>query len=230
MSNNKIVILVLAILGIIVGYWIINKPATPTTVPPVTNFDEREFSPETASTSISLATTSPLEIATSSKSKIQGPAPDLDHTVIFSADFPNERKVFLTGELTKSKAILRGDIGNWNAWIDLANQVSTAGDNQYTIEIFNFVAKNLPAWGLPYSNLGMIYGYHLHDNVQAEKSFKMALAREPGVSYYYIQLYQFYTDIDQLEKAKDILRQAISKKVPDYLKLKELLDSLELKS
>ena len=158
---------------------------------------------------------------------VVGQIPDLEHKVIFTADVVGDRKGNISKAIIEMRNTLRNDSGDFASWTDLANLVSSAGDSSYAIEILKFVATNTPDVALPVSNMGMIYGYYLHDNVNAEIYFKQAIAREPQTTYYYIQLYQFYMDIGKKDKARQILRDAITERVPGYQDLQLTLNAIK---
>jgi len=156
---------------------------------------------------------------------IKGTMPDLNHKITFDSSVTADRKITSVQSITTLKELLEKDERDWDAWVDLSNYVSAAGDDSYALVILEFVATNTPEWALPLGNMGMIYGYHLHDNAKAEVAFRTAIAREPNVTYYWIQLYQFLTDIGQTSRAKDVLREGISKKVSGYQDLQVILSS-----
>lgn len=156
-----------------------------------------------------------------------GEAPSLDRVVVIKDTYTASQRSSIDSSIKITKATLRSDPGNFDAWIDLGNQVSTAGDSLYAVAIFEYVSLNVPSWAIPESNLGMVYGYYLHDNAKAELHFREALRREPTVTYYWLQTYQFFVDTDQTQKAKIILEQAIKLRVKDWQELQKMLDAMK---
>jgi|SRR3989344_7752968 len=182
-------------------------------------------SPTTASPFTDVLVTPEVETTgTTSAPALKSPTPNIEHSVVFSSGIKSEQQSYILASVEKARLALRADNKNFDAWIDLANSASAAGDTRYAIEILKFVSLNVPQFGLAECNMGTIYGYHAHDNVSAEAHYRTALAREPNVLYCWVETYQFFIDTDQTAKARAILKQGIDLKVKDYAKLQTILD------
>ncbi|OHA65038.1 MAG: hypothetical protein A2672_00880 [Candidatus Wildermuthbacteria bacterium RIFCSPHIGHO2_01_FULL_49_22b] len=217
-NNLTIIVVLLVIIG---GFWFWQSQPAGVVAPSGVVSSSTPF---TATTS---ASDPKIELGTSSAPRVtKGVVPNLGHQVVYKTGLTVEQKKAIVSSIEQARGVLASDKFNFDAWIDLANVTSGAGDDNYAIEILKFVSLNTPKWALPESNLGMIYGYHIHDNTTAESHFRIALEREPNVAYYWIQTAQFFIDIDNEAEARRVLQTGKNKKVTDYQRLEQMLKSL----
>ena len=200
------------------------------------------FKKQSTNTTNNLATTTPQTATSTSDSEISTPGfdyvnatssdpnlitPSITHDIVFGPTFNLQTKSDLMKQVSQTKDALRANNQNYDAWIDLANEASSAGDLTYAVEILNFLIARLPASALPHHNLGMLYGYYLKESKLATVELRKAIDLEPLITYWYIELYQYYRDTDLKDKAVSVLQEAVSKKVPNYQDLQKLIDLLK---
>lgn len=132
----------------------------------------------------------------------------------------------LTADIRAVITTLDGNVMNPAAWIQLGILRQSAKDYDGAVVAWNFSSTLSPQNATPLLNIANLYGYYRHDNAKAEGYFKKAIAAEPKNGYAYFKAYEFYTDINDLAKARAVLEQGVAAN-PGDAQLKAALDSLK---
>jgi len=153
------------------------------------------------------------------------PAPDLGRPVIIPASFREETAARATEEIKRITADLREDPADGALWGMLGLKRQGIEDYEGAREAYEYAFALSPRNGVTAENLGVLYGYYLHEPQKAERYFLQALDIEP-IDYRYLRLYDLYKDImKDTAKARAILEQGL-KEYPGSASFKTLLENL----
>lgn len=142
------------------------------------------------------------------------PVPDLNRKVTVSSGVvvaPESSKIAAEKILSLQQS-LKVNTADLKAWINLGIYQKMAGDYAGAVLSWKYAGRLSPTDFVSRGNLGNLYGYFLHDSVQAEVYYKEALKLGPTQAYLYIQLAEVYRDVlHDITKAKSIIEQGLSK-------------------
>ncbi len=108
-------------------------------------------------------------------------------------------------------------------WLQLGILRKNIGDLEGAAETWQYATIIRPESSTAYLNLGDLYGYYLRDNQKAEEYLLRGIKAEPSNVYTYYKTYEFYTDTNQSQKARQILEQGIAANPQTSESLKTLL-------
>ncbi|MBI4156025.1 MAG: hypothetical protein HY507_02210 [Candidatus Zambryskibacteria bacterium] len=168
------------------------------------------------------------QVPITEKKGLPQPIPDLSRPVTSpnSVLVSPEALTRATENILALQAMLKKNVANLPAWLDLAMYQKMAGDYQGTIISWTYAGKLAPTNFLPFANLGNLYAYFLKDNGLAEMYYKQAISKASEQSYLYVQLAEVYRDVfKDLDKARVIVNQGLSK-LPNDTNLLQLKESL----
>ncbi len=153
------------------------------------------------------------------------PVPDLDRPIVIPASFLEENAARAKGEIQKLTAALKESPADGVLWGTLGLKRQGVEDYEGAREAYEYAFALSPRNGVTAENLGVLYGYYLHEPVKAEKYFRQALDIEP-LDYRYVRLYDLYKDImKDTAKARAILEQGL-REHPGNTSFKTLLGTL----
>lgn len=152
--------------------------------------------------------------------------PSLDRPIVFSVEMPDEARVIIKANIERLSYELKGNSDLFPNWIDLGLQRKMTGDYEGARDAWEYAGVIRPSSGLPFRNLGDLYGYYLNDTQKAEENLLKAIKNNPTQIEYYFKTAEFYGDVVlDVEKARVVVQQGIDVN-PDFSELKELLNSL----
>jgi tetratricopeptide (TPR) repeat protein len=224
MQKNKsiLIIVILAVIGV-VGYYIwgdLNKNSVS-----VSNFPDSNL--QEGSIDLGDGIVADYEESSSAESLASKyPPPSLDKQIVFKNGTSEEEKTRIRMEIETISKQLKDNNNLSDAWMQLGLLRKSISDYEGAEEAFEYATKIRPEDALAYGNLGVLYGYYIKDNVNAEKNYLMAIEKEPTTPFYYYQTYEFYHDVlkDNV-KAKEILERGLEW-IPGVQELKHPLENL----
>jgi|SRR3989338_3892426 len=138
------------------------------------------------------------------KNNFKNQMPDLSRVIPKNASNENVEQIkFIIQALKDNNDYFQG-------WLQLGILRKNVGDWDGALEAWKFTAVIRPDNSIAYLNLGDLYGYYFHDNQKAEENLLKAIEVEPVNIYGYFKTYEFYTDTNQPEKARQIIKQGIT--------------------
>lgn len=160
------------------------------------------------------------------QSQIKVPKPNLTKIPQFNTKLTD----FDKGNVIKDVKDFSGHLSNHpddiDVWLDLGVRFKAAGDYEGAREIWEYAAALKPKQSIAFSNLGLLYGYYLHDDTKAEANLLQAIKNDSKIGYYYLNMADFYLDsLKNKEKAIDILKKGLVM-LPSDQSLKASLDSI----
>jgi tetratricopeptide (TPR) repeat protein len=135
-------------------------------------------------------------------------------------------------ESTRSRIIalqdnLMDNPKSFSEWLELGSLRKLIEDYESARDAWETASIFAPENSLSYLNLGDLYGYFLKDNVNAEKNFLTAIDNNvEKITFPYVKTQQFYLDIGEPEKAKDIIKEGLIV-IPGNEELTNILSELE---
>lgn len=133
----------------------------------------------------------------------------------------------MVSEIKKVIELIRGNYDFRDGWINLGIYREKIKDYEGAAEAWKYASAIRPFDPVPLINLGDLYGYYVHDNKKAELYFLKAIEVQPKEAYAYYRAYEFYADISEITKAKDILKEGIVADPAGSGDLKAALDNLQ---
>jgi tetratricopeptide (TPR) repeat protein len=153
------------------------------------------------------------------------PVPNLDRPIVIPASFREENAARAKEEIQKLTAALKENPANGPLWGTLGLKRQGVEDYEGAREAYEYALALSPRNGVTAENLGVLYGYYLHEPLKAEKYFRQALDIE-SLEYRYLRLHDLYKDImKNTAKTRAILEQGL-KEYPRNTSFKTLLESL----
>ena len=170
----------------------------------------------------------PITDGTKEKPKEIMSVPSLDRLVPFTGgDFTSEARKQITDQSKEIVALLKQDKNLFNQWVDLGILRKSSGDIEGAKEAWEYGSYLRPHNSVTFGNLGILYGYYVHDSALAEKNFLKAIENDSKLSYLYSQLSDFYLDVlKDKTKAQQILEKGL-KEIPGDQNLKETLERIK---
>jgi tetratricopeptide (TPR) repeat protein len=112
--------------------------------------------------------------------------------------------------------LLKKNPKDTGSWIELGAYQKMIGDYDGATISWSYVNKIAPTDYVSLGNLGNLFAYYLHDNLQSEKYYKQAIVNGPTQVYLYVQLAEIYRDIwGDKPRAIAILEQGLAKNPGD---------------
>lgn len=133
-----------------------------------------------------------------------------DAAPILSRAIPLGADESIVSEIKKLVELIRGNYDFRDGWINLGIYREKIKDYEGAAEAWGYASAIRPFDPVPLINLGDLYGYYVHDNQKAESYFLKAIQVKPNEAYAYYRAYEFYSDISEMAKAKDILKKGIA--------------------
>jgi len=153
--------------------------------------------------------------------------PDLDRPIKISANLSEEARKKAILDIQEISGMLKGNHDYFDGWLQLGILRKIIGDYNGAIDAWNFAGVIRPKSTIPFANLADLYAFYIRDNKKAEDSFLRAISADPQNGFTYFQTARFYEEILQdMAKAKEILRQGISAGADSSGDLQSLLNSL----
>jgi len=115
-------------------------------------------------------------------------APDFTHTL--SGASTSTRSAY-----EKVIARLRIYPNDTDSWIALGLYRKESDDYKGAEAAWNYASVLDPANPQPYDNLGVLYGYYLHNNTLAEQNYLKAIEKEPFATFHYLRAVEFYREV-----------------------------------
>ena len=161
--------------------------------------------------------------------KIELKIPDLSRPIKISGSLniteKNRQEYVL--QIQEISSTLKGNYDYLQGWLQLGILRKQIGDYEGAIEAWDFAGVLRPNNATSFLNLADLYAFYIKDRIKAEGSFLKAVSADPQNGFAYFQFAGFYRDILQnVAKAKEILRQGISAGVDTTGDLQLLLNSL----
>jgi tetratricopeptide (TPR) repeat protein len=149
--------------------------------------------------------------------------PDLERMIIADS-IQGEERAEIEKRIRQLSAELSLNSDLQSSWIELGNWRKEAGDYDGAQEVSEYMILRWPNNKVGFENLGALYHFYLHDYVQAEKYFKLAIEKEPSYLNGYINLYDLYTMslIEKKDEAKTTLIKGLEN-IPQNVSLLYLL-------
>jgi len=155
------------------------------------------------------------------------PLPNLDREVVMPGRFSAEEQKIFLDKINASISVLKKHHGSFADWINLGLRRKMIDDYEGARQAWEYASALSPINSLSFGNLGVLYGYYLKDNVQAEKNFLKSIENDPRQSALYFQTFEFYRDVikDNM-KAVAIMQKAIKNIPAEKANLQKVIDSL----
>lgn len=97
-----------------------------------------------------------------------------------------------------------------DSWIALGLYRKESDDYKGAEEAWKYASALSPADPQPYDNLGVLYGYYLHNNALAEQNILTAIEKAPLMTMYYLRAVEFYREVlKDTAKARSIVEQGL---------------------
>lgn len=153
------------------------------------------------------------------------PVPDLNRPITIPQHH-SDIAASITGEINRIVVALKENPTNAALWGTLGLKRKGIEDYEGARQAYEYSLALAPDNGVTAENLGVLYGYYLHEPKKAEKYFLQALDIEPEMAHRYLRLYELYKDIfNDTAKARAILEQGLEKH-PGNPSFKALLEQL----
>lgn len=227
MNNKNIYIALVAVVVVVLGYWVIHTQ------------NNQNLSPTASLAPENTATTSNL---TAGGMKIQGSGggtitlepipegkaptmPELYDAKIMMSNLSADVIEKITTGVKESITAIRKNSRDIGAWLNLGIYRKIGGDFTGARDVWTYVTKIIPTNDVAFGNLADLYDHFLKDPILAETNYRTAIKLAPANIGYYQSLADFYryTLRDDI-KARAILRQGISANPQTSANLKYLLD------
>jgi|SRR3989344_1895042 len=154
--------------------------------------------------------------------EVSVPVPDFNRPPLFSADIKEEEKEQAANEIENLADTLRSDSNHFNAWKELGLLLKSIGDYEGARQAWEYASAIRPEQSLTFANLGVLYGYYLHEPLKAEANLLHAIENEPRFLDLYARMTDFYLEVAKSkEKALGFLDRSIAK-YPDWEDIKTL--------
>lgn len=151
--------------------------------------------------------------------------PDINRPIIIPPRFAPDVAPSATADIQRIIISLKENPTNAALWGTLGLKRHGIEDYEGARQAYEYSLALAPNNGVTAENLGVLYGYYLHEPIKAEKYFLEALDIEP-LDYRYMRLYELYKDIMRnTAKARAILERGL-KEYPGNASFKTLLESL----
>ena len=153
-------------------------------------------------------------------------APNLDDTISFSKEVSEEIRKIIANKIDDKRNELKINPKDFDGWIDLGILYKVIGDYDKTIKAWEYAGLLRPTSGLPFRDLGDLYGYYLKEPKKAEENLLKAIKNTPNQVEYYTKTADFYRDVlNNIEKMRNIVEKGL-KANPGSVELKKRLNSL----
>lgn len=140
--------------------------------------------------------------ATSTSKMPSKAAPDLSRAI------PGGLSVIAKTEMENIISLLRKDPNDAVLWSELGLYRKEVGDYEGAKEVWEFAFELQPQNAVFAENLGVLYGWYLHDTARAEKMLLRSIDVEPMPSRY-LRLSEFFRDVmKDSTRAEKALRDA----------------------
>lgn len=125
-------------------------------------------------------------------------------------NFPKGTNPEIISQIQELSRTLKDNNDYYEGWLQLGILRKNIGDLEGAAEAWQYAVVIRPDSSTAYLNLGDLYGYYFHDNQKAEENLLKAIKIESANIYAYQKTYEFYADINQPGKARQILEQGIA--------------------
>lgn len=137
--------------------------------------------------------------------------PDLDREVFFAENTPDDYRIKMEENIRSLQDELKKNNRYLDGWINLGLHYKEIGDYKGAEEAWLYAGFIGPAQSVSFGNLGVLYGYYIHDNEKAEKYLLKAIEISPKDLYLYQQAADFFREgLRDPVKERKILEDAIA--------------------
>ncbi|MDP2705262.1 MAG: hypothetical protein U1D31_01635 [Patescibacteria group bacterium] len=196
--------------------------------------DTKENNPDSLTPGIGVgafdAEGNPIDISTVPTTidpKTLPPAPNMGGPITFPKGYPKENQLTVIEKIRNLQETVEKNPADVTSWIEIGLYWKLLENYTNAEAAWLYATKLTPGDYVTLGNLGVLYGYYIHDFAKAEEYFLKALEQGPEQTYLYFQTSDFYRDAyNNLSKAKNIVDRGILAN-PKDMELKELRTYLD---
>lgn len=140
--------------------------------------------------------------------------PNLDRPVTIPDSYPKDAAKLVATKIADAIVEIEKDNTSFQNWLILGNLRNLTEDYEGAKEIYEYLTVVFPNNSISHTNLGNVYHYHLKEYEKAEKSYLLAIKKNPGNENTYRELHALYKNVYKTETtlAVDILVEGLAER------------------
>lgn len=119
-------------------------------------------------------------------------APSLNVAVTYDPNLPADAVSVLKTDIASTTAYLKNNPSDGSEWLQLAVYYKIAGDYTAAANVWGYMTQVAPTSYIAFGDLGDLYQNFLTNYPKAEANYKAAIAIDPNIIDYYVDLYNLY--------------------------------------